>query len=94
MLPISNSKLLQLQTKTKSDPVLQQLKITVEKGWPINKCEVPQQCSPFWSFCDQRSFNNGIFFKGEKVIPRTMQPEMLKLIHSSHLGMEKCKRRA
>ena len=94
-LPISNSKLLQLQTETQSDPVLQQLKTMVEKGWPINKCEVPQQCSPFWSFHDQISFNNGIFFKGEKVIiPRTMQPEMLKLMHSSHLGMEKCKRRA
>ena len=28
------------------------------------------------------------------IIPKTMQPEMLKLIHSSHLGIEKCKRRA
>ena len=35
------------------------------------------------------------FSKGEQVIiPRAMQPEMLKIIHSSHLGMEKCKRRA
>ena len=94
-LLIFDSKLLQLQTETQSDPVLQQLKTMVEKGWPINKCEMPQQCSPFWGFRDQISFNNGIFFKGEKVIiPRTMQPEMLKLIHSSHLGMEKCKRRA
>lgn len=46
-LPISNSKLLQLQTETQSDPVLQQLKTMVEKGWPINKHEVPRQCSPF-----------------------------------------------
>ena len=94
-LPISNSKLLQLQTETKTDPVLQQLKMMVEKGWPSNKREVPKQCLPFWSFHDQVSFNDGIFFKGEKVIiPGTMQPEMLKLIHNSHLGIEKCKRRA
>ena len=34
-------------------------------------------------------------FKGEKVIvPKTMQHEMLAVIHSSHLGVEKCKRRA
>ena len=31
-LPLSNSKLLQLQTETQSDPVLQQLKTMVEKG--------------------------------------------------------------
>ena len=34
-------------------------------------------------------------FKGEKVIiPKGMQSEMLQAIHSSHLGKEKCKRRA
>ena len=34
-------------------------------------------------------------FKGERVIvPKSMQKEMLAVIHSSHLGVEKCKRRA
>ena len=37
----------------------------------------------------------GILFKGEKVIiPTEMQTEMLKIIHRSHLGIEKCKRQA
>ena len=39
--------------------------------------------------------SEGVLFKGEKVIiSSNMHTEMLKCIHSSHLGIEKCKRRA
>ena len=63
--------------------------------WPEDRSKVPAKCLPFWTFRDQISFNAGVLFKGEKmIIPKTMQPEMLKLIHSSHLGIEKCKGRA
>ena len=41
-------------------------------------------------YCDQISLSNSILFKGEKIIiPKAMQPEMLKLIHRSHLGIAK-----
>ena len=67
----------------------------VEDRWPSKKNKVPSQCLPFWNFRDQISFCDRILFKGEKIIiPRSMQPEMLKIIHSSHLGIEKCKHRA
>ena len=33
----------------------------------------------------------GLLFKGNK---QALQPEMLKMIHNAHLGMEKCKYRA
>jgi len=37
----------------------------------------------FRTFRDQISFNDGILFKGEKIIiPKAMEPEILKLIHS------------
>ena len=95
VLPISNSKLEQLQSMTQSDSALQQLMQLTLDGWPDHKSKVPTHCLPYWSFRDQISFSDGILFKGEKIIiPKAMQPEMLKLIHSSHLGMEKCKRRA
>ena len=64
-------------------------------GWPDYKSKVPTYCLPYWSFRDQISFSDGILFKGEKIIiPKVMQPEMLKLIHSSHLGIEKYERQA
>ena len=49
----------------------------------------------YWNYRDEISTYDGIMFKGENVIvPKTMQREMLEIIHSSHLGMKKCKRRA
>ena len=37
----------------------------------------------------------GILFKGRKIIiPLVLRPEMLELIHESHLGLERCKERA
>ena len=91
-IPISDDKLHLLQTETWSDPVLQHLMQLCTDGWPDDRSKVPTQCLPFWTFRDQISFNDGVLFKGEKIIiPKAMQPAMLKLIHSSHLGIENAK---
>ena len=96
-LPISNTKLHQLKKETKKDPHLQKLASVIATGWPETKQEVPEKCLPYWNYRDELSVCNDIIFKGEKVIiPNSMQQEMLRNIHSSHLhlGVEKCKRRA
>ena len=80
---------------TQSYLALQQLMQLTLHSWLDHKSNAPTHCLPYWSFRDQISFSDGILFKGEKIIiPKVVQPEMLKLIHSSHLGIEKCKRRA
>ena len=92
---MSNDKLAQLKEHFTTDLALQQLIHLATDGWPNNKSKVPALCSPYWTFHDQIIYHDGVVFKGEQiVIPKSMQPEMLKLIHSSHLGVEKCKRRA
>ena len=94
-LPISESKLQVMKEKTKDDESLQQLLTTVQSGWPKNKADVPPGARPYWNYRDEISHHDGLLFKGEKVvIPTSMRTDMLKIIHSSHLGMEKCKRRA
>ena len=81
--------------ETAKDPSLQELKGTVEMGWPESKSKIMPIISPYWNYRDEISTYSGIMFKGEKVIvPKSMQHEMLAVIHSSHLGVEKCKRRA
>ena len=93
-LPISELKLATFKEETAKDPSLQELKRTVEKGWPESKLKIMPILSPYWNYRDEISTYNGIMFKGEKVIvPKSMQHEMLTVIHSSHLGVEKCKRR-
>jgi len=94
-VPISDQKLAQLQEATDNDPQLKQLSAIIKVGWPSNKQDVPKECLPFWNCRDELSVYDHIVFKGERiVVPKKMQSEMLQHIHSSHLGIEKCKRRA
>ena len=95
IVPMSNKKLAQLKEATHTDPQLQQLSSVIKTGWPSHKQDVPKECLPFWNYRDELSVSDHVIFKGETiVIPKKMQPEMLQCIHSSHLGIEKCKRRA
>ena len=91
----SDRTLEQLQKQSLQDPVLQTLKTTVLTGWPEAQTEVPEQCRAFWNFRDEICVQNGILFKGMRVIiPSTMRQPMLSKIHSSHLGAEACIRKA
>lgn len=47
------------------------------------------------NFRDELSVHNDILFKSSKVIiPRILRPEVMSKIHSSHLGIEACLRKA
>ena len=49
---------------------------------------------PLWNYHDKITHHNGILFKGNRVIvPASMCTAMLKLIHSSHMGVDHYKRR-
>ena len=94
-LPLSQERYLELQQKTASDEVLQMLRETVQKGWPSEKARLPNCLHPYWSFRDEISCLDGLLYKGPKlIIPKSMQSEMLDIIHQSHLGIVKCKSRA
>ena len=58
--------------------------------------EIPANTTPFWDYRDELSISDKILFKGERVIvPKSMQPNMLNITHSTHnMDAEKCKRRA
>ena len=94
-LPITEPKLEEFKEQTKKDARLQELVHTVQGGWPEHKANSLPGARPFWNFRDELTYHEGILFKGARVIvPTCMRPEMLRLIHGSHLGVDKCKRRA
>jgi len=94
-LPITDGKMKQLREATANDPQLQDLKSTIQDGWPELRKNCKKNIIEFWNFRDELSIIDGIIFKGEKVlIPVAMRPEMMKKIHSSHFGIEKTKQRA
>ena len=85
---ISDTKLQKLNTKTQSEHKLQQLLKLVQTGWPESKDDVPAPCR---NFRDEVSQCDG---SRKLIIPKRIHKEMLEIIHASHMGINKCKRRA
>ena len=88
-------KLSQLMQETQKDTQMSKLMSIVKSGWLELRKNVPNEYSSYWNYRDEISTSDGILFKGDRVIvPNSMQAEMLKIMHSSHLGIEKCKSKA
>ncbi|CAC5410926.1 unnamed protein product [Mytilus coruscus] len=94
-LPISEERISELQEHTKNDFQMQELKEVIQEGWPINKWNVLLSVSIYFDIRDELTLQNGLLFKGERVIiPKSLRTDMIKKIHSSHIGIEGCLRRA
>ena len=80
---------------TKKDPVLQELDNVIHSDWPEKKNEVIPSLHPYFYCHDELTSQDGIIYRGERVvIPAVLRKDMVKRIHSSHLGIEGCLRRA
>ena len=84
-----------IRTATQEDPELNALKETTFTGWPDDIKNVPMLCKPYWTYREEITIDDGILMKGSRIIiPKSMQPEILTKLHTSHLGTEKTKLRA
>ena len=84
-----------LKEATEQDPVMQTLKSTILVGWPDTREQVPISIREYWNFKEDLTLHNGILFKSQRIIiPRALRPEMISRLHSSHLGIEACLRKA
>ena len=94
-LPVSEERLLQIQRHPEADDSLQVLKAVIQKGCPEHKSDVPSVISPYFNMRDEMSIQDGLIFKGERVVvPRGSRSELLRGIHNSHLGVNGCLNRA
>ena len=94
-VPMSDPKLEEVRVATAADTTMGTLKQVILSGWPNKRREVPADIQEYWNYRDELSEVNDIILKGEKlVIPPSMRKEMLTKIHTSHLGIVKCKQRA
>ena len=91
-IKLSPERLVQLKSCTAQDPVLMTLKTTVLTGWPEDRQQVPISIRDYWLYREKVSVHNGVLFKSHRVnIP---SEEILSRIHSSHMGIESCLRKA
>ena len=94
-LPMTADKLADLKSATVEDEVMQQIVRYVKDGWPSTPANIPFPVSHYWKFRDEIYEADGLLFFGQKlIIPEKRRPDILRCIHESHLGMEKCKSRA
>jgi len=60
--------LLIIQQDTEADESLQVLKTVIQKGWPEHSSNVPSIISPYFNMRNQMSIQDGLIFKGERVV--------------------------
>uniref|UniRef100_A0AAQ4PPW8 Gypsy retrotransposon integrase-like protein 1 n=1 Tax=Gasterosteus aculeatus aculeatus TaxID=481459 RepID=A0AAQ4PPW8_GASAC len=94
-LPISSDRLHDIRSATEKDTTLQLLIKTMSQRWPKDKSQVPSEIRPYFSLQGELSHQDGIVFRGERaVIPDKLRSDIGSRLHSSHLGVEGCLRRA
>ncbi|KAK2549086.1 Uncharacterized protein P5673_030588 [Acropora cervicornis] len=92
---MTDERLEEMRASTHDDDVLQQLKEVIQTGWPEEKQSLPAMLTPYFSFRDEMSVYDGLVFKGERLLlPKRMRRKMEERIHSSHIGVNGCLRRA
>ncbi|XP_038045865.1 uncharacterized protein K02A2.6-like [Patiria miniata] len=85
----------QFREETAADPTLAKVKGHIMNGWPVDKHHLTSDVGPYYAVHNELVFCDGIIFLGNRVVvPRSMQKDMLKKIHESHLGIVKLKQRA
>ena len=91
-LPITTETLQQFRMVTAQDTDLQALMKIVLISWPNHKRDLPPEVQPYFNSRDELTIQDGLLFKNDRVIIPTR--DVIQQIHSSHLGMESCLRRA
>ena len=94
-LPISTTRLREIQQATEADEVLRPLKNTILRGWPEERNQVPTQVAPYFHVRDELSIQDGVIYRGQRiVIPTSLRNDIKHKLHASHQGIEYCLRRA
>ncbi|UYV77603.1 K02A2.6-like, partial [Cordylochernes scorpioides] len=85
---ISTATAEQIRQQNCKDQTRQVLVNLIRKGWPKSKYKVPREAMEYWKFRDELTEQDGIIYKGQKVIiPKTLRSELLNRVHASHHGV-------
>ena len=94
-LPLRDTTIKEIQKHTETDPDLQALATIIKDDWPESKDKVKPQLHGYHPFRGELTIQNGVIFKGERVvIPAALRSTMINIFHSSHLGLKGSLRRA
>ena len=91
-LPATIDELEQFRRAFAKDQVRQTLKQSIR---PQRKSAASPEIQAYWDICDKLHEAEGLLLFGERlVVPGSLRPDMLQVIHEGHLGRDKCIARA
>ena len=95
MLTLPTERLQQLSHASADDPMLYELRKTIQQGWPECKSDITEALHPYFDFRDELTVQEYLVFKGPiVVVPAVLHREMMAACHDTHIGVEGCIRRA
>ena len=84
-----------IRRAAEADDEYQMLRRQIALGWPNSPSDLPANLRPYATFADELAECGGLVFKGHRVmVPHDARAEILQRIHSSHIGVNGCLRRA
>ena len=88
-------KLHQIKQETAKDVLLVKLAHVIQNGWPAQCADLDQELYVFWIHRLNLSIVDGIIMNRTLiVIPKSLQAEYLKCLHTGHFSVSKCRARA
>ena len=94
-LTLPEQNLQEMRDLTAEDPSLQALKQTILDGWPEHRNQLPLMVKPYFNFRDELSVQDGLIFRGERlIVPKAMRPKVKEDLHIGHNGIDGTLRRA
>ena len=94
-LPFDSARLEDIRAIMEIDESMQELKKVILKGWPDKKSDVSGQVRQYFGVRDELTVQDGPIFRGERMlVPKELRKHMIQQIHSTHIGVEGCPRRA
>ena len=84
-----------LEHASQNDYIIKALSQYIVTGWPDSAADLPAELRDFYNFRDELVIENGVLFKGLRMyVPLSLRDDVMARIHSSHIGVQGCLRRA
>lgn len=95
LAPLKDQTLEKVRAAATRDEEYQALRETIINGFPEHRHELEPQLRSYWSVRSQLALDEDLIVYGPRLlIPRSLRRETLALLHDSHQGMDRTKRRA
>ena len=94
LMSLKDKTMKEIHSATAQDEEFKKLKEVIMTGW-LEKTQVHPSLLPYFPYRDDLSVQDGIVLRGDRiVIPKSLRQEMKNRVHSGHLGINSCLRRA